>query len=87
MSFSAPNVYTMPGFKTNVKDYQAIAKTIKQKAFKEKAQDIIDLYVAKKKQKQQNGKKCHTHDQPTTLPTIWSGRGRIPKGSEEIPRC
>ena len=38
----------MPGFKTNVKDYQAIAKTIKQKAFKEKAQDIIDLYVAKK---------------------------------------
>ena len=48
MSFSAPKVYTMPGFRTNVKDYQAIAKTIKQKAFKEKAQDIIDLYVAKK---------------------------------------
>ena len=48
MTFSAPKVYTMPGFKTNVKDYQAIAKTIKQKAFKEKAQDIIDLYVAKK---------------------------------------
>ena len=39
MSFSAPKVYTMPGFKTNVKDYQAITKTIKQKAFKEKAQD------------------------------------------------
>ena len=38
----------MPGFKTNVKDYQAITKTIKQKAFKEKAQEIIDLYVAKK---------------------------------------
>ena len=46
MSFSAPKVYSMPGFKTNVKDYQAITKTIKQKAFKEKAQDIIDLYVA-----------------------------------------
>ena len=41
----------MPGFKTNVKDYQAITKTIKQKAFKEKAQDIIDLYVAKKNSK------------------------------------
>ena len=74
----------MPGFKTNVKDYQAITKTIKQKAFKEKAQDIIDLYVAKNIK---NGKNCHTHDQPTTLPTIWSGRGRISKGSEEIPRC
>ena len=48
MSFSAPKVYNMPGFKTNVKDYQAITKTIKQKAFKEKAQEIIDLYVAKK---------------------------------------
>ena len=46
MSFSAPKVYNMPGFKTNVKDFQAITKTIEQKAFKEKAQDVIDLYVA-----------------------------------------
>ena len=48
MSFSAPKVYSMPGFKTYVKDFQAITKTIKQKASKEKAQDVIDLYVAKK---------------------------------------
>ena len=87
MYFSAPKVYTMPGFKTNVKDCQAITKTIKQKAFKVKAQDVIDLYVAKQNQKQQNGKKRHTHDKPTTFPTIWSGRGRVSEGSEEIPRC
>ena len=48
MSFSAPKVYTMPGFKTNVKDFQVINNTIKPKEFREKAQEIVDLYVAKK---------------------------------------
>jgi hypothetical protein len=46
MSFSAPKVYSLPGFKTNVKDFQVITNIIKSKAFKQKAQEIVDLYVA-----------------------------------------
>jgi hypothetical protein len=49
MSFSAPKVYTMPGFKTNVKYFQVITNTIKSKDFKQKAQELVDLYVAIKK--------------------------------------
>jgi hypothetical protein len=50
MSFSAPKIYGMqrPTFQQNVKDFRAITKSIKSKAFKEKAQEIVDLYVAKK---------------------------------------
>ena len=48
MSFSAPKVYTMPGFRTNVKNLQAITKGIKSASFKAKAQEIVNLYVDKK---------------------------------------
>ena len=48
MSFSAPKVYNMPGFKTNVKNLQAITKGIKSASFKAKAQEIVNLYIDKK---------------------------------------
>ena len=38
----------MPGFKTNVKHLNAIAKSVKGAGFKEKALDIVDLYIDKK---------------------------------------
>ena len=38
----------MPGFKTNVKNLKAIAKSVKGAGFKEKALDIVDLYIDKK---------------------------------------
>jgi hypothetical protein len=48
MSFSAPKVYTMPGFKSNVKHLQGLARVIKSASFKTKAQDIVNLYTDKK---------------------------------------
>ena len=48
MYLSAPKVYTMPGFKSNVKDLQGLARVIKSASFKTKAQDIVNLYTEKK---------------------------------------
>jgi hypothetical protein len=48
MSFSAPKVYTMTGFKSNVKHLNALARNIKTKSFKEQAQEIVSLYVEKR---------------------------------------
>ena len=43
MSGSAPKVYTMPGFKSNVKHLNALARNIKAVTFKQQAQELVSL--------------------------------------------
>ena len=38
----------MPGFESNVKHLQGLARVIKSASFKTKAQDIVNLYTDKK---------------------------------------
>ncbi len=59
----------MPGFKSNVKHLQGLARVIKSASVKTKVQDIVNLYTDKKI------RNIRTAENPTTLPKIWSGRG------------
>ena len=78
MSFSAPKVYTMPGFKSNVKHLQGLTRVMKSASFKTKAQEIVSLYTDKKIRNirtVENATYIYIYNKPTTLPKIWSGRG------------
>ena len=48
MSLSAPKVYTMPGFKSNVKHLNVLARNIKAVTFKQQAQELVSIYVEKR---------------------------------------